>query len=162
MPTVRCDPPQETPLGNSGVRLRMGMGKVTVRLADKYDIPFLQRELDKQAAEKKVERVDLEKTLKGGGAIPIAEHDGKPFCILPFSPVWLAEPHLIFNEEGLSKAHIRRGMLLTFKAGDEFVQQQSFTKTFCHIPDNFPNRGWAQKLGFTYLWDKALTWLSKD
>lgn len=130
--------------------------RVTVRLADQFDIPFLQEEIRKQVPA--VENVDLRKS----GAIAIAELDGKPFCILPASPVWLVEPHLIFNAEGYDKMAIRRGMRLTYKAINEWIQNQAFTKQFCHIPEGYPNKQWAEKLGFTYVWNKAMTWLSKD
>lgn len=128
------------------------MSRVTIRPADQYDLPFLKEELAKQD----VEQIDLHKAVTF-----IAEVDGQPFCSISGSLVWLVEPQIVFNRDGLDKMVIRRGMTQSYKALNDFIQKQVVTKMFVHVPEGSPVKNWLQKLGFNFIWDSAMTWLSK-
>jgi len=130
------------------------MGKVTVRLADSLDFPFLREELKTQD----VDEVDLGKCVTF-----IAEHEGKPFCSLSAQQVWFIEPHMVFNTEGLTDSTIRRGLLTTYRKFAELTAGHPVQKQICHVPEYLPKpTKWVQQIGFTRVWGKAVKWFSKD
>ena len=128
--------------------------KVTFRLADEYDAPFLQDQVNQQD----VEKIDVRKCTT-----IVAEYDGKVIGMTSGQLVWLIEPQMVFNVEGLPKAVIRRAMRGMYGELDNLIQlTHPVKKQFCHIPKNFPNVQWAKKLGFTHIWEDLWTWLSKE
>jgi hypothetical protein len=130
------------------------MSKVTVRLADPLDFPFLREELKRQD----VDEVELTKCVTF-----ISEYEGRPFCSISGQLAWFVEPHMTFNTEGLSDSTIRRGLLLTYLELNKLIQQHPVRKQICHVPTYFTKPfKWVQQMGFTQVWSKAIQWFSKD
>jgi hypothetical protein len=112
---------------------------ITIRPADKLDIPILQKVL----AEKfpKWEQVDLHQSITW-----IAEKDGVPFGSISLRAVWQIEPLIMFNPK-VKGYERKKGSVLLYKAVEKFLEERAPTWSFLHA---FYRKTWQwmERLGW--------------